>query len=172
MSKNFIRVNEKIRISPVFVVKDGKSLGSMPLYKAIQLAKESKLDLIEVAPDSRPPVCKIMEYGKFAYEKKIKERQQRKASKASQVKEIRFSPVIEDHDIETKVKHITEFLTDGHMVILRLQYKNRQMAHKDLGLDVINKVVQKISEFGKLKDQPKMNGRNLIAILEPITKTS
>jgi translation initiation factor IF-3 len=170
MSRNFIRVNEKIRISPVFVVKDGKSLGSMPLSRAMQLARESGLDLVEVAPDSRPPVCKIMEYGKFAYEKKIKERQQRKSAKSSQIKEIRLSPVIEDHDIETKVKHITEFLNDGHSVILRLQYKNRQLAHKNLGFDVIKKVVQKVAEIGKLKDPPKMNGKNLIAIIDPITK--
>jgi translation initiation factor IF-3 len=164
---NFIRFNEKIRISPVLVVKDGKNLGVMPLPKAIQIARQAGLDLVEIAPNSRPPVCKIMEYGKFAYEKKIKERQQRKSSKTAQTKEIRLSPVIEDHDIDVKVKQITGFLSDGHSVLLRLQYRNRQLVHKDQGFNVINKVVQKVGNIGKLKDPPKLSGKTLIAIIDP-----
>jgi translation initiation factor IF-3 len=166
--KKYYRVNEKIRFSPVMVVdQDGQNLGALPVDKAKQLAKSAKLDLVEVAPHARPPVCRIMDFGKFKYDQSIKEKKQRGKSKTNQPKEVRLSPRIADHDIETKSKAIKKFIEAGFKVQVKLEYKKRENAHKNLGFAVMEKVLAHLEEVAAPKDPPKLQGRFLMCMLEP-----
>ena len=167
--KQQYRVNERIRFSPVRVIgQDGTQLGTMPVEAAKSKARENGMDLVEVAPQARPPVCRIMDFGKFKYDQGIKEKKQRKNSKTSQAKELKFRPDIAEHDINTKVGHARKFLASGYKVQIKLEYKGRQNAHKDLGFEVINKVVEKLAEDAKPLDKPKLQGRFLTCMLEPL----
>jgi len=165
--KKFYRVNEKIRFSPVMVIdQHGENLGAIPVDKAKQLARTAKLDLVEVAPHARPPVCRIMDFGKFRYEQSLKEKKQRSKTKSTQTKEIRLSPGIADHDIETKTKAARKFLESGFKVQLKLQYSKRENAHKDLGFVVIKRILENLNEVAAAKEPPKLNGRFLMCLLE------
>lgn len=162
------RVNERIRFSPVRVIdQNGTQLGEMPTDKARSLAREASLDLVEVAPQARPPVCRIMDYGKFKYEQSLKEKKQRKNGKA-QLKEVRLSPDIAAHDVETKVTQARKHLESGHSVQLKLRYKGRENAHKDLGFEVINRMIEKLSDTGKLSRKPSIEGKVLHCLIDPV----
>jgi translation initiation factor IF-3 len=163
------RVNDQIRFSPVVVInQDGRNLGALPLQKAKDIAFQSKLDLVEIAPNSKPPVCRIMDYGKFKFDQAIKDKKQRKKQqKQSQTKEIRLSPSIQDHDLETKIKLAMKFLKSDHKVHVKLEFKRREQVHQNIGFDVINNFVNKLQEYGNAISKPKSDGRNLFCLLEP-----
>lgn len=164
------RINERIRISPVMVVRDGSNLGVMSTAEALRTAKDDGLDLVEISPNSRPPVCRIMDYGKFKYEKNIKEKQQRKNAKSSQPKEVRLRPVTQDHDLDTKTRAIKGFLEDGHSVQIKIKFKAREITHKELGFSVVHAIVDKLAGIGQLKGKPSLMGKWLNCVIEP-TKT-
>lgn len=165
--KNY-RVNGQIRISPVVVINpDGHNMGSMPTARALDMAVESGLDLVEIAPNSRPPVCRIMDFGKFRFEQNVKEKKQRRKQKQSQVKEVRLSPSIQDHDIDTKFKAAEKFLEAGHRVNVRLDFRRREIAHRDIGMKVIESFVDRLKEHGTALSRPKSEGRSLFCMVEP-----
>lgn len=164
-----VRINERIRLSPVIVVdKDGNNLGPKNVKDAQYMARKDGLDLVEVSPNSRPPVCRIMDYSKYKYEKSIKEKAQKKNSKATQIKEIRLRPSIGKHDIDTKVNSARKFLTQGHKVQFRLQFKRRENAHRDQGFSVIDQIAEELSDVGSVVGVPKLSGNNLNCLIEPL----
>ena len=162
--KQFTRVNGQIRFSPVMVVHDGSNLGVLPVKAALNIARKKGLDLVEVSPDARPPVCRIMDYGKFKYEKSKK----KQSKKEHEIKEVRLSPRIGEHDIETKLKAIRKFLAAKHQVRLKLQFKKRENAHKDLGFTVIKRIIEDVSDVGEPKHTPSLAGSQITCIIEPL----
>lgn len=163
------RANDQIRFSPIILINpDGKNLGAIPLNRAKDMAKELNLDLVEIAPNNKPPVCRIMDFGKFKFDQAIKEKQQRKKQlKQSQIKEIRLSPSIQENDIETKLKSAIKFLKSNHKINIKLEFKRREAAHQNIGLDVLNHFVEKLKDYGNLLGKPKSEGRVLFCSVEP-----
>ncbi len=139
----------------------------MPTREAQRLADSQGLDLVEVSPNAEPPVCKIMDYGKFRYEESIKRKLARKSQKTTQVKEVKFHASVDTHDLEHKVRMIKSFLNDGHKVKITLQYRGRENAHKELGVEVVNGVIEMCSEEGVLEQNPRLIGRTLGCMLAP-----
>ena len=160
------RVNRQIRFSPVMVILDDQNLGTMPTERAFELAQKEGLDLVEIAPHARPPVCKIVDYGKFKYEQGIREKKA-KQSKTKQIKELVLSPVTADHDLETKANAAKRFLESGHKVQIKVKFRNRENAHKDLGFTMINKVIALLQEIGKTAKPPQLEGKFVSCIIEP-----
>lgn len=148
----------------MLIDQDGNNLGVVSNVIAKKMALEAKLDLVEVAPKARPPVCKIMDYGKYKYEKGIKEKKQK--PKSGKLKIIRLSPGIGENDIETKIKSIKKFLEEGSKVSLQLRYKGREKAHKDVGYDTIDKILKGLSDFG-VAQKPSLQGSVLSCTIEP-----
>lgn len=163
--KNFYRINDKIRISPIIVIdENGNNLGSIPTFRAKVLALNAGLDLVEVSPNSRPPVCRIMDFGKFKYQQEVKNKKQYK--KQSQTKEIRLSCTIEDHDLETKSKLANKFLLSGHKVLIKLEFKRRQNDHKEIGYSVMNKFLDLVKDNGDISKHPTLDGKSLHCLLD------
>ncbi|APW60774.1 translation initiation factor IF-3 [Paludisphaera borealis] len=161
-----MRVNEQIRISPVRVINaEGGMLGVMPTNKALEAAREVGMDLVEVAPNERPPVCKIIDFGKFKYTQK--KRLSKQKQHQVQIKEIRVRPKTGDHDIEVKVKRAREFLEAKDKVLVNVLFRGRELAHIDEGRRVMEEVLQALEEVGKLEKNPSMEGRRMTAILAP-----
>jgi len=126
------------------------------------------LDLVEVAPGARPPVCRLMDYGKFKYEEARKAREARKKQHTVQVKEVKYRPGIEDHDFEFKTRHVRRFLEDGDKVKVTMTFRGRQMSHPEFGIEVLERVVEEVSDVGKLESQPTREGRSMIMMLSPL----
>lgn len=168
-NEKFYRANNYIKFSPVIVIdKDGKNLGQLPLQRAKDIALEDGLDLVEIAPNSRPPVCRIMDFGKFKFEQNIKEKQQKKKqNRQSQTKEIRLSPSIQEHDIHTKLKAAVKFLAAGQKVNVKLDFKRRELAHKDIGFEVMNMFVERLKEHGTPLSKPKSEGKSIFCMIDP-----
>ncbi|HEY2839274.1 MAG TPA: translation initiation factor IF-3 [Pirellulales bacterium] len=159
-------MNEQIRITPVRVISaEGEQLGIMPTEQAIAAAKEVDLDLVEVAPNERPPVCRIMDYGKFKYQQK--KRQHRSQAHHSKIKEIRVRPKTGEHDIEVKVSRAREFLTHKDKVIVSVVFRGRELAHIEEGQRVIKQVLQSLEDIGKVESAPSQQGRRITCILAP-----
>ena len=156
-----------IAVMDMVIDNKGLNLGAMPVEEAKKRARSSMLDLVEVAPQARPPVCKIMDFGKFKYEQGVKEKKQKSSQKSVQSKEIRLSPRIAEHDRQVKTNAARRFLKDGHKVNLRLEYKRRENAHKDLGFMVIKEVIESLSDVAKPQKTPNLDGRVLSCVLEP-----
>ncbi len=165
---DLVRVNDRIRIPKVRLIKDEENLGVVDVGVAKAMAKEAGLDLVEVSPNARPPVCRIMDYGKFKYEQQKKKKKCQ--SSGVKTKEIKFGPAIGEGDLETKVNHAKEFLEDGMKVQLTLFFKKRQNAHRDLGFEVMKKFVDKLHSSGlcTIEQQPKLEGSNIRCKLEPV----
>jgi translation initiation factor IF-3 len=163
----FYRVNHQIRLPRVRVIFNGENLGEMSTDDARALARKNNLDLVEIAPNVRPPVCKIIAFDKFRYEQSQKSK---KKVPNNQQKEVQMGPVIEDHDLDVKVKLITKFLKEGHPVQIRIRYKGFQMRRKELGFDVAKKIIEKTNDCCSVRSHPKMNGKNLIFVLESLNK--
>lgn len=165
--RNRFRVNERIKASQVRVLnEEGKQIGIMIPEEALRLAREAGLDLVEIAPDATPPVCKIIDFGKFLYQLSKKEKLQRKKS-SSQLKEIRFSVKISEHDYSYKVKHIRNFLENGNKVKVTVLFKGREIVHSDKGFELVNKVISDVTEVGKVAVEPRLLGRAITMILAP-----
>ncbi|HWV57764.1 MAG TPA: translation initiation factor IF-3 [Longimicrobiales bacterium] len=163
-----VRVNRQIRISPVRVIADdGTQLGIMPVDQALAAAEAEGLDLVEVAPHAHPPVVRIMDYGKFKYEEARKARSARKKQHQIQIKEVKFRPGIEEHDFEFKVRHARRFLEEGNKVKATMMFRGRQMAHPELGREVLERVAEVLEEVGKVESQPSLEGRNMTMVLAP-----
>ncbi|WP_456401049.1 translation initiation factor IF-3 [Persephonella sp.] len=165
-----LRINEQIRVKEVRLIDDnGQNLGIVPIEEALRLAEEKGLDLVEVSPNARPPVCKIMDYGKYKFEQKKKEKEAKKKQRAKMqnVKEIKFRVKIEDHDYKTKVKHIREFIEDGDKVKVWIWFRGRENVHPEIGERLANRIIEDLSDIAKVEKQPKKEGRNMIFTLVP-----
>ena len=145
----------------------GKQVGILPLKESLALARMSDLDLVEVAPNADPPVCRIMDYGKFRYEQTKKEKLAKKHQHASRIKEIRLRPNIEDHDLEVKEKHVREFLEHGSKVKVSVAFRGREHAHREFGKEVLDKLAASVEDIGAVEMQPKMVGRFMTIVISP-----
>jgi translation initiation factor IF-3 len=163
------RVNQQIRISPVRVIDpEGEQVGIVPIERALELAEELGLDLVEVAPMARPPVCRIMDYGKFKYEEQRKAREARKKQHQIQIKEVKMRPGIEDHDFDFKTRHARRFLEEGNKVKVTMMFRGRQMAHPEIGREVLDKVLKELSDISKVEMHPTMEARAMTMVLSPL----
>lgn len=161
-------MNREIRVREVRVIgPDGEQLGILPTPEAFRQAQEQGYDLVEVAPMSVPPVCRIMDYGKYKYELNKKEHQSRRHQKSTQVKEIKLRPRTDKHDLEIKIRQIREFLADGNKTKVTLTYRGREMANQEMGRVVMNSVIEQVADAGTIEYAPRMEGRNLIMIVAP-----
>jgi len=166
--KNKHEVNESIRDREVRLIDaDGEQLGIVSSRKALEIAAERKLDLVKIAPKAKPPVCKIMDFGKYKYEQAKREKEAKKKQKVINVKEVRLSLNIEEHDLNTKANRAIKFLEKGDKVKVSLRFKGRELGHTHLGVDVLNNFFSIVSEVGSMEKKPKMEGRSMIMILAP-----
>jgi len=164
----YVRVNEKIFAKTVRVIgPKGEQLGVFPKDIALKKTEEFDLDLVEVAPSANPPVCRIIDFSKYKYEQEKREREVKKHQKRAQLKEVRVRPGIDIHDYEVKLKHIREFLEKKHKVRIRMWFRGREIAHKDIGKRVIDKLLKDVEKVGRIDREPHMMGKNLILILSP-----
>ncbi|HEX9727235.1 MAG TPA: translation initiation factor IF-3 [Gemmatimonadales bacterium] len=162
------RVNRQIRISPVRLVDaDGSQIGVVPIEEAMKLAGERELDLVEVAPGARPPVVKIMDFGKFKFEQAKAARAAKRKQHIIHVKEVKYRPGIDEHDFDFKTRHARRFLEEGNKVKLTMMFRGRQVTHPELGRDVLHRVFEVVSDIAKVESDPKLEGRNMTMILAP-----
>ena len=162
------RINRQIRISPVRVIADdGAQLGVLSIDEAIAAAQERGLDLVEVAPLARPPVVKIMDYGKFKFEQAKAARAAKKKQHVIHLKEVKYRPGIDEHDFAFKTRHAREFLQDGNKVKVTMMYRGRQMAHIELGREVLDRVAAELKDIGKIEQEPRLEGRNMSMVVAP-----
>ncbi len=167
------RVNRQIRAKEVRLIdENGKQIGIVPLQEAMRIAEEKGLDLVEIAPQANPPVCKILDYGKFIYEQKKKEKEAKKKQKehAMEVKDINLSLRIDEHDLKVKLKHMREFLQDGDKVRVRIRFRGREHTHPELGDRLVKRIVDELADVGQLEAEPKKEGAFLTFALLPKKK--
>ena len=163
-----IQVNHEIKAREVRLIgPDGKQLGIMPLKEALRNAQEAKLDLVKVASNAKPPVCKIMDFGKYKYEQSKREKEARKNQKVINIKEIRMNPTIDEHDFQVRLKNTLKFLKEGNKVKVSIRFRGRQMTNTQLGEEVLNKMIELTQELGVVEKPPKMEGRNMVMVLSP-----
>ncbi|MFZ5754281.1 MAG: translation initiation factor IF-3 [Bacillota bacterium] len=163
-----MRVNEEIRTKEVRLVSDtGEQLGIMSPREALRIAAESGLDLVEVAPNAKPPVCKIMDYGKYKYEQSKREREARKKQHVINVKEVKLRPNIEDHDFEVKARNAVRFLEDGDKVKVTIMFRGRELSHPELGRELLLRVAAYVKDLANVEKDPKLEGKNMTMILSP-----
>lgn len=161
-----MRINEEIRAREIRVVSaDGEQLGIMSVKDALKAAAEKDLDLVEVAPNAKPPVCRIMDYGKYRYEQSKREREARKKQRIIEIKEIRMTPKIETHDFQVKVKAAEKFLKDGDKVKAIIRFRGREIVHADLGKSLLMQLYESVRDHAILEREPKIEGKNMIMIL-------
>jgi len=165
---NDLMINEEIRDREVRVVdQNGEQLGVMPTRQALELAEEKQLDLVKIAPQARPPVCKLMDYGKYRFEQSKREREIRKNQKVITIKEVRLSATIEDHDIDVKFKNAVKFLHDGDKVKVTIRFRGRQITHSEIGMDVMKDFAERSKDYGVVERRPSIEGRNMTMIIAP-----
>lgn len=166
-----LRINEQIRVREVRLIDDeGEQKGIVPTIEALKMAKERELDLVEVAPTANPPVCKILDYGKYRFEQEKKLRDSKKNQKLLKLKEIRMQPKIGSGDLDFKSKHVQEFLAEGNKVKVTVRFRGRELAHTELGLDVLNEVLKRLGDDYVVEKQPSMEGRFMSMVLNPKAK--
>ncbi len=164
--KQDLPINEGIRAKEVQLIGDnGEKLGVLSLRDAIEKAEEKKLDLVLVAPQANPPVCKIMNYGKYKFEQAKKEKEAKKKQKAIEIKEIRITPNIEEHDFGFKAKNARKFIEDGNKLKITVRFKGREVNNSKLGEDVLNKFIENLSDIANVEKSPKLEGRNMFIML-------
>jgi translation initiation factor IF-3 len=170
-AKSFIRINDRIRAREIRVIdENSEQLGIMAPFDALKIARERGLDLVEVSPNAVPPVCRIQDYGRYLYEKEKSDRAAKKKQKVIVVKEVKFSVTVDEHDYQTKKNKAVGFLNGGDKVKASLRFRGRQMAHRDLGYNIINRLIQDIGDAGIVEFMPRMEGTTLHAILAPAKK--
>ncbi|NPA49664.1 MAG: translation initiation factor IF-3 [Thermodesulfobacteria bacterium] len=168
IDKKKFRVNERIRAPKVRVVdSDGKQLGILSRHEALRLAQDQGLDLVEVAPQADPPVCRIMDYGQFLYQQAKKAKEARKKQTIVEVKEIKVRPKTDVHDLETKIRHIKRFLKDKNKVKVRVFFRGREITKPELGMEVLKKILSAVEEEAQVEMKPRMEGRQMIMVLAP-----
>jgi len=162
------RINEDIRVKEVRLVSDdGEQLGIVPIREALQIAMERNLDLVEVAPSAQPPVCRLMDYGKFKFEQNKREKEARKKQHVISVKEVKMRPNIEEHDFQVKARNARKFLTNGDKVKLTIMFRGREITHTELGHNLSIKFVNELADIATVEKMPKVDGRNMVTILMP-----
>ena len=167
-AKNSSLINEEIRANEVRVIgADGNQLGVMKLSEALRLSNEAELDLVEIAPDVTPPVCKIMDYGKYRFEKEKREKEQRKKRQVIELKEIQLKCRIDTHDFNTKLNHALKFLAQGNKVKVLVKFYGREMAHTELGAQLLDRFAEGCGEAAVIEKKPVLDGRNMTMILAP-----
>jgi translation initiation factor IF-3 len=162
------RINGRIRAPEIRVIgADGENLGVMTPDRAMGYAEEVGLDLVEISPNAVPPVCKIMDFGKYKYETQKKEAEARKKQKIIEIKEIKFRPGTDTHDYEVKMRSVAKFLGEGDKVKVTLRFRGREMAHMDLGRQLLERVATDVAEIGKVENMPKLEGRQMVMMIGP-----
>lgn len=164
------KINNLIRAPKVRVVGENIESGVYSIEEALKMARQLELDLVEISPNADPPVCRLVDYNKFLYEKKKKDKEQKAKSKQSEVKEIRFTPNTDEHDFDFKAKHAEKFLKDGNKVKCFVQFKGRSILFQDRGELLLLKFAERLADYGGLESMPKMEGRRMIAIFTPKKK--
>ncbi len=168
ISKENLRINEEIRVREVRVTTaEGEQLGIMQVRDALQMAIEQNLDLVEVAPTARPPVCRIMDYGKFKYEQQKRDKEAKKKQKIVTIKEVKLRPNIEDHDFDVKKKNALRFLEDGDKVKVTIMFRGRELSHPELGRVLLVRMAKELVDIANVERDPKLEGKNMIMILNP-----
>ncbi|HEX2179646.1 MAG TPA: translation initiation factor IF-3 [Actinomycetota bacterium] len=166
------RLNDRIRVPEVRVVgPGGEQMGIMPIAQALNRAQALDLDLVEVAPQADPPVCKIMDYGKYKYEQDVKAKEARKRQQQVTVKEMKFKPKISTHDYDTKKHHIERFLNQGSKVKITVWFRGREMQHTELGARLLTNLSKELEEVATVEMHPKLDGKNMVMVLAPVKKT-
>lgn len=161
-------INEKIRAPQVRVIgADGSQLGIIPVEKALQLAAEAQLDLVEVAPNAEPPVCKIMDYGKFKYQQNKRSQEAKKKASVIQVKEVKIRPKTDDHDLEFKMRNIRRFLGQKDKAKVTMMFRGREIVYTEQGMKILERIIEALHDEAVVEQRPKMEGRNLIMVLAP-----
>ncbi len=165
-----VRINQRIRAREVrLIAEDGEQLGVVPIREALAISEERGVDLVEVAPNSVPPVCRLMDYGKYKYE--LKKQATAKKQKTQTIKEVKFRPNIGEHDLDVKINRIREFLQDDNKAKIRIFFRGREIVHPEIGRMLANKIVERVSDIGGIDMPPRLEGKNLIMVLSP-KKTS
>jgi translation initiation factor IF-3 len=162
-----LRINHRIRVPEIRVILEEEQLGIMPTHEALRLAEEKGLDLVEISPRSQPPVCRIMDYGKYKYDEAKKKQQARKRASTVETKEIKFRPKTEGHDMDFKVKHVRRFLEGGNKVRLAVVFRGREITHPQTGMAVLNRVVERCGDIATVEATPNMEGRRMIMVIAP-----
>jgi translation initiation factor IF-3 len=162
------RINEKIRAREVLLIDpDGAQLGVKPLPEAQSIARQLDLDLVEVAPDARPPVCRIMDFNRFKYEAAQRAKESRRRTTSTSIKEMKYRPKIGTGDFDTKTRQVARFLGEGHKVKITIMFRGREMSHPDLGKKILDHVAETVGDVAKVESAPKLDGRNMVMVLAP-----
>jgi len=168
VQKDGPRVNEEIRVREVHLIdKDGGNRGTVPIAEALQAAQEAGLDLVEISPNAAPPVVKVLDYGKFKFQEQKKAAEARKKQKVVEIKELKFRPMIDDHDYDVKMRSMLRFFEEGDKVKITLRFRGREMAHQELGTKLLQRVKEDTSKFAKVEQEPRFEGRQVVMVLAP-----
>ncbi len=172
MATKDLRTNEQIRVREVRLIdENGEQRGIIPTREALQMARDAGIDLVEVSPNARPPVCKILNFGKYKYEMDKRNREQKKKQSLTKLKEVRMQPKIDTHDMDFKAKHVQEFLDQGNKVKVTIRFRGRELAHTELGVGVLDKIRERLEEGTyKVDNPPRMEGRFMSMLLSPKSK--
>ena len=164
-------MNEQIRVSEVRLIDaEGQQAGIVSLREALMAAEESGLDLVEISPTAKPPVCRVMDYGKFLFEVSKKQAEARKKQKQIQIKELKFRPTTEEGDYQVKLRNLTRFLEKGDKVKVTLRFRGREMAHQDIGMEILERIKRDTASFAQVEQEAKREGRQLLMVLAPKKK--
>ncbi len=162
------RVNDRIRGGDIRLIgAEGENLGVVSPERALILAEDAGLDLVEISPNAQPPVCKIMDYGKYKYETQKKEAEARKNQKVIEIKEVKFRPNTDTHDYDVKMRSVFKFLEEGDKVKITLRFRGREMAHQELGRQLLERVAEDVKEIGKVESMPRLEGRQMVMMIGP-----
>ncbi|MEM7505876.1 MAG: translation initiation factor IF-3 [Pseudomonadota bacterium] len=162
------RVNDKIRAHEIRLIgHDGDNVGVVTPERAMEMAADVGLDLVEISPNANPPVCKIMDFGKFKYEQQKKANEAKKKQKIIEIKEVKFRPNIDTHDYDVKMRSVHKFLGEGDKVKVTMRFRGREMAHQDLGRDLLQRIAGDVEELGKIESMPKLEGRQMTMVVAP-----
>ncbi|WP_159966468.1 translation initiation factor IF-3 [Profundibacterium mesophilum] len=163
------RVNDRIRVPEIRLIgSEGENVGVVTPQRGMQLAEEAGLDLVEISPNASPPVCKIMDFGKYKYETQKREAEARKKQKTIEVKEVKFRPNTDTHDYDVKMRNVFKFLENGDKVKVTLRFRGREMAHQNLGRELLERVAEDTKDVGKVENMPKMEGRQMVMMIGPV----
>jgi translation initiation factor IF-3 len=162
------RINEDIRVREVHLIdKDGSNRGNISISEALAIAQEAGLDLVEISPNATPPVCKLLDFGKYKFQEQKKQAEARKKQKVVEVKEVKFRPMIDDHDYDVKMRSMQRFFEEGDKVKVTLRFRGREMAHQELGTQLLNRVRDDNSKIAKIEQEPRFEGRQVVMVLAP-----
>ena len=164
-------MNDEITAREVRLIdQDGNQVGVVPLVQAKRIAQEAELDLVEVSPNAKPPVCRIMDYGKFRFEQSKKQQEARKKQKQIQVKEVKFRPGTDEGDYQVKLRNLIRFLSDGDKAKVTLRFRGREMVHQDLGMKLLTRIEADLQDYATVEQRPKLEGRQMIMVFAPARK--